>query len=112
MRQKQEKTTPAVWPLRRANHPSATERVRQRISSGLFRRNAADAGRRAPTRESKYDMIVEWKNFYIARSGHDPEQQYGGYFKGMIDQVRVYERALSAKEVRRNFKATRRQYVE
>ena len=57
-------------------------------------------------------MIAEGKNFYIARSAHDPQHTHGGYFKGMIDQVRVYERALSAKEVQRNFKATRRQYVE
>ncbi len=69
-------------------------------------------GRHAASRESKYAIISEGKNFYIARSQIKPDKTHGGYFKGMIDQVRVYDRALTAEEVKTNFEATRLQYPD
>ena len=67
-------------------------------------------GRRIKTDTSNYEMIAEGEKFYIARSGEDPSSPYGGYFKGLIGQVRVYDRALNEEEVRRNFHATRQRF--
>ncbi len=52
---------------------------------------------------TKCRMIREGPNFYIGRSSEDPKKRWGGYFPGMIDEVRVYNRALTAEEVMRNY---------
>ena len=67
-------------------------------------------GKLVKTNESKYEIIAEGENFYVARSGEDPASRYGGYFKGLIGQVRVYDRALTEEEVRRNYRATRQRF--
>jgi hypothetical protein len=57
---------------------------------------------------SKFDKIKPGKNFFIGcvlgdPNAPDPNDTRTAYFPGMVDEVRVYHRALSEEEVRRHF---------
>jgi len=64
-------------------------------------------GELADTRESASEFVTRGPHFNLGRPGTDPAGTSEGYFKGMIGQIRVYQRALSAEDVRTNYRATR-----
>ncbi len=67
-------------------------------------------GALAASRDTKREVIRQGKNFYVGRS---PDLgTYGGFFKGMIGEVRVYEHALSAADVIGNYRASRGRFAE
>ncbi|MCS6863091.1 MAG: LamG domain-containing protein, partial [Abditibacteriales bacterium] len=55
-------------------------------------------GKLVSTNPSKFDTIRPGRNFFIGCASSRT-----AYFPGMIDEVRVYNRALSEEEVRRHF---------
>jgi hypothetical protein len=67
-------------------------------------------GRPAFERPSRFDATPAGKAFFIGCVIGDPEAEdpaytHSGYFKGMIADVRVYSRALSAEEILAQFDA-------
>ena len=63
-------------------------------------------------RDSKHPTIGPGKSFRMAVARKDfgqafaPEAYFTAQFKGMLDEVRVYDRAITAKEVVAHFRAT------
>jgi hypothetical protein len=63
-------------------------------------------GKLAGSHVSTADRIGEGKTFFLGRSDGDVEFTKNAHFHGMIDEVRVYDRALSADEVLTHFRTT------
>ena len=65
----------------------------------------------AKTRKSRYNEITGRGTFRIGAlvgnpEAKDPAYRVSGFFRGMIDDVRVYNRAISADEIKRDYKAS------
>ena len=63
-------------------------------------------GRLVRSRISKTDSIAPGGHFFLATSTGDPKWTQKARFKGMIDEVRVYHRPLSAEEIFRHYICT------
>ena len=63
------------------------------------------------SKESKWEVVSEGPKFYVGRSVNT-EGRWGGYFEGAVDQVRIYNRALTDEEVAQNYAATVGQVIE
>lgn len=62
-------------------------------------------GQEQASREQQGEMQRANSSFHLGQRGHG----YGKYFKGTIDEVRIYSRALTAAEVHQRYEASARQ---
>ena len=65
-------------------------------------------GERVGVRQSKYRAIKKGRNLFIGcvigdDAADDPAYTRTSYFKGLIDEVRIYNRSLSEEEVRKHY---------
>ena len=72
-------------------------------------------GRLRSTRASKFKSVNPGKNFFIGCIVGDPEAQDPAYratahFNGMVDEVRVWTRVLSARQLQTHFKSEAADY--
>jgi hypothetical protein len=63
-------------------------------------------GRLVASKVSDSPTIGAGASFFIGTSGGDPQFTRGAHFQGLIDEVRVYSRALSAAEVWQHYRTT------
>jgi len=63
-------------------------------------------GSLADTHASRAETIGQGGALFLGKSEGDPQFTHNAHFKGTIDEVRVYDRALSADEVRGHFRTT------
>ncbi len=61
----------------------------------------------AASQQTKSPTIGAGKAFLMGASAGDAEYTRGAHFKGMLDEVRVYGRALSADEIATHYRTTR-----
>lgn len=65
-------------------------------------------GRQADAMQAKRAQLLPGKALLLGTSAGNPQFTKGAHFKGMLCEVRVYSRALSADEVARQYRSTRR----
>lgn len=63
-------------------------------------------GKLVAERRSRSPRINRGPNLFLATSAGDPRFTRHAHFKGMLDEVRIYNRALSAKEVQMHYRTT------
>jgi hypothetical protein len=64
-----------------------------------------------PIITSQFNQIIGTNNRKLLIAAYDGGGGGGGLFKGNIDQVQIYDRALSDSEILQNFNATKSRYV-
>ncbi|MBM4085421.1 MAG: LamG domain-containing protein, partial [Planctomycetes bacterium] len=63
-------------------------------------------GRLAASQASKHPTIAEGKNFFMGKSAGEVRYTKNAHFKGMVDEVRIYNRPLSPEEVQKHYRTT------
>lgn len=56
--------------------------------------------------QARSGMIPSGQDFWIGKSQGNPQYTKGAHFQGMVDDVRLYGRALTAEEVLRRYRTT------
>jgi hypothetical protein len=64
-------------------------------------------GELSDSKDSKEDHAIEAKDFYLGYVGTKPAIDDEGYFRGWIDEARLYNCALTAEEVKARYEATK-----
>ncbi|MBM4082174.1 MAG: LamG domain-containing protein, partial [Planctomycetes bacterium] len=63
-------------------------------------------GRLAASQASRFPTIAEGQNLFMGKSAGEVRYTKNAHFKGMVDEVRIYNRPLSPEEVQKHYRTT------